>query len=459
MEILTQKLSNAQNLCTSLDKLEDSFRKLEDSEKRDLPKFKGKFDEESLNKYLENLARAVRNPIRFRRKRALIELGIPGIENVKEEIFDDDNIEDTIQVLKELQAYKRLFKIVSSKISSWIIQNSIADINSQLRDIKDNIDRLKKIEEIRSEYVKDYVLQKYIDEELDIYQIDEFKRKSLKIEEVLNLLIKESEIPLIDDVYELIKEVEEFGRKFKEQCSSLSEAKAKLKKTKEDLKQQYEKIKAEINFWQKLCPEIYVPESKNIDTLESKLKELRDESREKHKSFNDLEQLYNQGLHDKIENLKYIVCKLDKVISYLPDIKIKSKEDIDIVEKICDQVSWLEEIEYPQIKELFEGLTFEDSENFLNKVKRIEKEHERLKRDLSTYQRILGIEEEQIDKYPLLKQKVDECKKELGNKIGKGFESLMGFLKEETENIEADEETLKNFIKAVKPFLKEALEI
>lgn len=459
MEILTAKLNKAEELCNSLNEIKNDFQKLEDNERINLPKFKGTFNEKLLSKYLEELTQAVKNPIRFRRKRALFELGVSGIENVKDDVFDDDNIDETIQILKELREYKRLFKILSSKISSWIIQNSITWMNSQLKDIRDNIEKLKKVEEIRSEDVKDYILQKYINKELNVHQIDEFKEKILKIEEVLNLLIKESEISLINAVYELINEIEEFGEKFEKQYSGLSDAKEGLEKINEDLKQRYEKIKDEINFWRKLCPEVYVQEGKNMDILMNKLKELKDKCKEKHNSFNVLVQLYSQGLHNKIENLEDFAHKLDKTISYLPDIRIKSKEDIDIVRKMYTQLSWLEEIEYPQIEELFEGLLFENVKDFLDKVEEIKKEHERLKRDLATYQRILGIKEEQIDNYLSLKQKIDEYKKDLQNKIGRGFESLIAFLKEEKEDIEIDIETLRNFIKTIKPLLKEVLKL
>lgn len=458
IEILTTKLSDVQRLYTNLCELESSFRKLEDSEKRDLPKFRGNFDEKSLSKYLEELAQAVKNPIRFRRKRALIDLGISGVENLKDEVFDDDSIEETIQILKELRAYERLFKIVSSKISSWIIQSSISGVNSQLKDIRDNIERLKKIEGIRSEDVKDHILQKYINRELSVYQIDEFKDNVLKVEKMLNLLIKESEIPLVSVIHELIKEIEDLGGKIEEKYSCLNDAKDGLEKVKENLKQQYEKIRDEINFWQKISPDVYVPESRNIETLKSKLEELKDKCRKKYDSFNVLEQLYSQKLHNQIENLKDFAPHLDKVISYLPDIEIKSGADISIVRKLYDQISWLERIEYPKIKELFEGLAFVDAK-FFDKVEEIKKEYERLKRDLSAYQRILRVREEQIDNYPSLKQKIDEYKKELQNEIGEGFEPLIGFLKGDKEDVEADEETLRNFIRVIKPILSEVLKL
>lgn len=458
-ETLTAKLSRAQELCKNFIEIESRFKKLEDSEKQSLPKFKGRFDEKSLSEYLEGLQQAVRNPIRFRRKRALAELGVSGIENVKDDVFDDDNVDETIRILKEIQTYERLFKIISSKISSWIIQNSITWVNSQLKDIRNNIEMLRKLEEIKSEDVKDYILQKYINRELYIYQIDEFKEKILKIENVLNLSIKESEIQLINSAHELINEIEEFGGKFeREQYSNLRDAKKGLEKIKKDLIQRYEKIRDEIDFWLKLSPE-YVPESKNINILTNKLKELKRKCKERYKSFAVLEQLYNQELHNRVENLGEFALNLDEIISYFPDIRIKSENDIDTVKKIHNRLSWLKEIKYPQIEELFKGLTFENAEKFFDKVEEIKEEYDRLKEDLSTYQRILGKEEEQIKDFPSLKQKVEEYKTDLQKRIGIGFESLIRFLKGETEDIDANAETLRNFIKTVKPLLKEVLRV
>lgn len=458
IDTLTAKLSRAQELCKNLIEIESRFKKLEDSEKQSLPKFKERFDEKSLSKYLEELIQAVKNPIRFRRKRALAELGVPGIENVKDDVFDDDNVDETIQILKEIQAYERLFKIVSSKISSWIIQNSITWMNSQLKGVRDNIERLRKVEEIKSEDVKDYILQKYVNKELSVHQIEEFKEKVLKIENVLNLSIKESEIQLINSVYELINEIEEFGGKFeREQYSNLRDAKEGLEKIKEDLKQWYEKIRDEISFWQRLCPE-YVPESKNINILTNKLEELKRKCKERYRSFAVLKQLYNQKLYDRVENLEEFALNLDEIISYFPDIRIKSENDIDTVKEIHNQLSWLKEIKYPQIEELFKGLTFENIKNFFDKVGEIKEEYDRLKEDLSTYQRILG-KEEQINDFPSLKQKVEEYKTDLQKRIGIGFESLIRFLKGETEDIDADTETLINFIKTVKPLFKEVLRV
>ena len=459
MEILTTKLSKVNELYTNMIKIEKDLEKLDEEERKSLPKFKGKLDEKSLNRYFEELAQSVKNPIRFKRKRTLLELGIASIENVKDEVFDDDNIEKTIQLLREFKLYDRLFKILSPEIPSLLLQDSISNVNSQLEDIKNNIESLKKIEDIRSEDVKDYALRKYINRELNIYQINEINKKVREIEEMLDLSIKKEEISLIDEVYKLINDVKDYGKEFEEQCSNLNDAKDYIEKFISELRQKYELVKDEINFWRELCPEVYVPETKNISTLINKLKELKERSKKEHVSFDILEQIYNQKLRETVENLKEFAHQLDVVSSHLSNLKIVNKDDLDTVKEVYTQLSWLKEIEYPNAGQLFEGLAFENVKEFLQTVIQIRKEYEGLKEDLKVYQRILEIEEEQIDRYPLLKQKIDEYKNELQNRIGEGFESLIKFLRGETEDIEVDEETLKNFIKTVKPFLKEALKI
>jgi hypothetical protein len=459
IEILTTKLGNADKLYSSLTEIEKDIQKLDAEGRKSLPKFRGGLDEKSLSRYLEEATQAVKNPIRFKRKTALIELGIASIENVKDEVFDDDNIEKTIQILGELKSYERLFRVLSQKISSSLVQHTISNVNVQLENTKKNIESLKKIEEIRSEGVKDYCLRKYINGELEIYQIDEIKGKVAEIEETLNLSIKEKEISLIDEVYKLIIGVKEYGKKFEKHCLDLNNAKESLEKFEGELKQEYEQVKLKILFWQKSYPEVYVQETKNIDILTNKLRELEEKCKKKYKSFNILKQIYDKKLYEDIDNLIEFASKLDKVISYLPNLEVTNKEDLDTVKEIYNQISWLEEIEYPNVKELFREATVENVKELLKTVTQIREEYECLKENLKVYQRILGVQEEQIDKYPLLKQKIEKYRYELQNKIGEGFESLIRFLKEETENIEVDEETLKNFIKTVKPFLKEALGI
>jgi len=459
MEILTTKLTKASELYADLTKIENELKKLNDEERRSLPKLRGKFDEKTLNKYFEELIRAVRNPIRFKRKRALMELGIIAIENVKDEVFDDDELEKTIQILGELKSYERLFRMLSPKIPSLLVQNSISSVNLQLEGMRKYIDSLRKIEEIRSEDIKNQFLQKYINRELNIYQINEIKEKVVEIEKTLNLLIKKEEISLLDEVYKLINDIREYGKELKKKYSDLNDARESLEKYIKELEQRYEQIKNEINFWQKLYPDVYVPKTKNIDTLVIKLNELKERCKKEYNSFSILEQIYNKKLYEAIENLKEFANKLDKVNSYFPNLEITNKKDLEIVEELYNQLSWLEEIKYPNIRELFNGLTFENARDILRIVTQIREEYKRLKEDLKAYQRILGVKEERIDEYPLLKRKIDEYRDELQNKVGKGFESLIRFLKGEAENLEADEETLRNFIKTVKPFLKEVLGI
>jgi hypothetical protein len=460
IEILPPKIEKVNEFIRNLEELiGKKFKELKDDERKSLPKFSMRFDEKSLSEYFGELTKSVKNPIRFRRKRAIEELGICGIENVKEEIFDDDTIEETIQILQSLKSYERLFRILSTKIPTLIVQSSISNANSKLKDFRINIENLRKIEEIGSESVKDYCLRKYINDEFTIYKIDEIKEKVMMIEKTLNLEIRQEEIPLIDDVYTFINSVRAYEKKFEERCLGLNDAKEKLKSYKERLEQTYEQIKSEVDFWRKLCPEIYIPETKNIDTLENNLNELKEKCKEKYKSFAVLEQIYNLKLSGGIEKLGEFAYKLEKTISYFSNLKIKHKDDLNTIERLFESVDWLEEKQYSNIKELCENFTFDNIEKFFKNFDQIKKEHEHLKEDLKAYQHILGFEDEQIDAYPLLRQKIDECKDKLQRMIGVGFESLIRFLKGEMEDIEADDQTLRNFIKTVRPILKETLKI
>lgn len=460
IEMLTTKKNKAEELYKSLGELlEGKYKELEDEKRKYLPKFGEKLDEKGINEYLERLTKAVKNPIRSRRKRSLIELGVIGIENVKDEIFDDDSIEETIQILKELRSYERLFKILSREVSSAIVQEDISNINSWLVDIRNNIENLKKVEEVKSRSVKEYCLRNYIKKELDVYGIYEIKEKVIKIEDTLNLHIKQEEISLINEIDTFIGDIKEFGEEFKGQCKDLNDARGKVKSFKNGLEEEFKQIKKEIDFWHQLFPDAYVPEIKNISSLRDKLGELKEKCKRRYNSFTLLEQIYKQNLEEEIENPREFASKIENVISYFPNLEIKNEEDFNTIEKVYNSIEWLKEIKYQNIEELCKELTFENIEEFFRKVNQIKEDYKRLKEDLKAYERILGVGEEQSDAYPLLKQKIDEYRDKLRGDIGEGFESLLSFLKGKTENIKVDKQTLKNFIKTVRPILKEALKI
>ncbi len=465
LETLTMKLSKASDLCANLEKIENEFKKLDEEERKALPKFRGKLDEESLNKYLKKLTQAVKNPIRFKRKKELRKLGITGIDNVRDEVFDNDDIEETIKIMVELKSYERLFKVLSHKFTSLLIKSSINSLNKQLEGIRSDIESLKKIEEIKSEDVKDYILRKYINEyneEFRIYQINEIIKKVIEVERALNLQIKQDEISLIDDVYKLINDVRVYGRNLSMECVDLHCARSILKNLKYDLEQEYKQTKKEINFWRELCLEVYVQETKDINILIEKLDELKKKCKEDFASFIILKQIYSQNLSEEIEEaetLKEFANKLNKVISYITNIEIKNRKDLQTVREVSDSIEWLEKIEYPDVKELFEGFMLENISIFFEKMSKIKEEYEHLKEYSKLYQRILRVKKEQIDAYPLLRQGIDEYRNDLQKKIGAESDSIIRFLRGETENIEADEQTLKSFIEVAKPFLKEVLEI
>jgi len=291
------------------------------------------------------------------------------------------------------------------------------------------------------------------------WNLHEIKKKAIKIEDTLNLHIKQEEISLIDEIDTFIGDIKEFGEEFKGQCKDLNDARGKVKSFKNGLEEKLKQIKKEIDFWHQLFPDAYVPEIKNISSLRDTLGELKEKCKRRYNSFTLLERIYKQNLEEEIENPREFASKIENVISYFPNLEIKNKEDFNTIEKVYNSIEWLKEIKYQNIEKLCKELTFENIEEFFRKINQIKEDYKRLKEDLKAYELILGVGEEQSDAYLLLKRKIDEYRDKLRGDIGEGFESLLSFLKGKTENIKVDEQTLKNFIKAVRPILKEALKI
>lgn len=456
-DVLISKKDAAEKLSSKLDEVLKDVEKLENSQRESLPKFKGQFEEAKINSYLDELCKAAKCPIRFRRRQALSELKI-GVERVREEVFDDDSVEETINMLTELSEQARLYGTVSKRVSSLLFQESFSSINRRLSTIKKELPILKQnFEGIEGEDIKGYLIEQYVTESIDILGIQDISSKIIKIEDALNLTPNKDEFPLVEEVCNLLEDIGTFGEKFGETCENLTQANERLKKFGEQLGEELKQIKNEINYWRQL-EEIYIPETKDINQLKGKLREIESRCKESFKSFQCLEQIYSNNLHEDIA-LKELAAKLEAIFPYFEDLNLNSKEDIKRVEEVYDCKAKLDEIKYENIEELLKDISFAEIESFVEKTRQIREEYKTLKKDCDVYQRILEIDEELPVAYPELKIKVEKYKEELITRIGKDFETLIKFLRDETSVLNVDKRTLENFIKQSKPFIREGLKL
>lgn len=302
------------------------------------------------------------------------------------------------------------------------------------------------------------MVEQYIDERIDIQKIQGISSKIAGIENALNLTFNRDEFSLIEEVYSLLEHVQKLGRELSEPCRDLTGAKDGLMSLIQQIEGEYKQIKNEIDYWHQLLPEIYIPEIKDTSQLKEKLREIKNKCKGKYKSFHYLEQLYGNNLYGVVP-LKEFVVKLETIFPYFEDLDLDSRGDIEKVEKVYDCIMKLKEIWRENIDELVKNVNFAKIDRFVERTTQIEEEYRNLRKDCEVYESILEIDEEMPTTYPELKSRIEKYKSKSISRLGKDFESLIRFLRDETPELNVDKQTLENFIKHIKPLIKEVLRL
>jgi hypothetical protein len=457
-DVLTLKISRVQTFNDELTSIQHSIEKLDDRDREALPIFRGKFSESEVTAYLEELRAAAKNPLRSKRKKALTELGI-SIGRINDDLFDNDNIDQTINLLNELVKEEFLFTAITKKCPSWIVKESFASVNAQLRDIKAHASALKEsTQKIKSKDLRDYLIEQYVDGNTDILSLQSISAEIVKLENALGITVNkdEFELQLVDEVHKLLGEVEDFGKPFTP-CRNLVEAKENLEKQLKALRKEFDDYKSELDYWSQLY-EVYVPKGMDINLLRQKLEEAKNECETRYKSIHCLEQVYQNSLYSGVE-LKDFANKLETIFGYVKDITLGSINNIKEVERIYEHLMKLEKIGYKDIEGIFQEISFANAEDFVKRVNKLSAEYESLKKEWEMYQRLLESIEPMPADYPGLKVEVEKYKNEAIISLGKDFENIVRFLRDETLELNVDKLTLENFIKCIKPQIKEVLKL
>jgi len=233
------------------------------------------------------------------------------------------------------------------------------------------------------------------------------------------------------------------------------ELKDELDNLKIELENECKEIKEEINFWkQVLYNKEEYSSKKNLNMLHNKLKLLKDEAKSE---FGEnvhaiLENIYMNEF--SIPNIHEFAKELKTIAKYFDNITIENRDDLNKIEKVHEAIEFLERINYKIQKK-----DFKEADEFLGEYNNIKSEYENMKKDIQYCQKILNKENETTYDYYELKQKLESYKKELQEKMGNDFEEIIKFLKGNTNDFEANKETLKNFIIYIKPHIKEVLDV
>jgi len=476
ISILDIKISEIKELTNKLRKIKKKIAQLEDKEKAYLPTFdfkKQRFTRANLEDYLRKLDEAVKKPIRFRRKEKLRGLGVRNVDKLSNEIFDEDEMERTIELLDELKnAYDRLFNIISRRIVGWITEKGVDGVNSWLQEkIISYASELKILEDLRSDDIKDYLLELYL-EQGELSNLKELYGEVKRVESIFaNITIERNDIKIVKEINELLSDIEDFGVGsdediFREHIRSetLNGIRDDLKKLKAYLEERRDEFEREIDYWCNLVGR-YKPETNNIKQLKQFLDEIKKECKEKHLSYYILEKIYRKGIYSNIDDINDFSKKADLIVEKLGNLQIRDidMDTIKLIEDAYYYLKFLEDIKYPYEELIKDSINTSREmktilKYFIEKTKEIEAEYNLLKRRLKVYQKILG-EKTDASKYLELKNIVDEYRKRITEVLGKDFENIIRFLLDEEKELRADLNSLSKFLIKIKPLLKEVLGI
>lgn len=431
--------------------------KLKDDERKSLPKFNGEFQQDKLEAYLQYLDKASKDPIRFQRKNSLSKLKI-NVDKIKEELLDDNQIDEIVNILTELSKQNGTYPIIAEKISVSILQQSFADVCNWLKIVQKELTQVvTQLSQLKSEDTREFLFRGYIGGNNGFAETYKYCVSVSKLEGALNLKVTKEDLILVDEVNKLLEKFGAFNKQRNESYNSLKQAKEILTKDIEQLERQYQAIIKEIGYW-KLIYDVFLPDTKDINLLTEKVSEIKGKCAENYKSFKLLEQVFTKGLYDNID-LKVLSNQVETVNNYIKDIEIGSAGDIEKIQKVYACKSQLENIGYPETTSLLQAYDYMHVEDLFSKSGVILDEYNKLIKECQLFCKILEQKDEIPGNYLQLKDKADNLKSELINDIGKDFEVLIEFLKSDAEDVNIDKKTLENFIKRMRPLIREAIRL
>jgi hypothetical protein len=456
-DILVTKKDLVNEYNQELDNILLVTAKLMDDQRENLPKFGSEFEEEKLKSYIENLDKASKDPIRFKRKEILSKLKI-GVQKMNEEFFDDDHLDEIIVVLTNLSTIGEWYDIIANNVSASILQETFIKILTHLTRIQTETTMITStLDQLKVGETKRCLFREYIAETRDMDGIQDACSKIVKIENDLGLEVIKDELNLVDDVFGLLGVLEPYGKPFTESLTDLKHTKERIEKTIEQFNNKYRSTIKEIEYW-KLLNDIYIPGTRNLKVLEEKLDEIRTACKASYKSFSLIEQIYTNDLQQGI-NIKEIAAQIETIYHYVNHITIGNVKDIETINKWFEYKGKLENIGYPNIETILSTYEYSKIEDFFSRTLAIMEKYENLQKEYQLYCKIL---EKQIVipvNYTELLKSVDECKNALIKEIGKDFEVLIEYIKSEAEDINVNQKTLEKFIKRTRPLIREVLRL
>lgn len=165
-EVLLKKIWTAEQLLSQTTVLAAKAKELPEEARKSIPVFSGTWSEDGVRKHLETSAIAVRDPLRYKNRKLLEDIGIQ-TKGLQDELFDDSmSIQGVVQQFTEL-------KKSNDVVASMLIEEGI--LLGWLREDSGKVQgKLKEITGTRT------ALQRILDSGIDKNMMSELLRRSIE---------------------------------------------------------------------------------------------------------------------------------------------------------------------------------------------------------------------------------------------------------------------------------------
>lgn len=322
-DVIQRKIWTVEEFLSQLGEIKENAETLYPKEKEGIPGFLDDWSEEGVRKYLKEIEKAVKDPIRYKNKRRLEEIGVK-IERIPEDIF-----EDTLGIDEILKLFEKI-KNINENINEILITEVL--LVSWLKEGTDSTkEKLEEIVNAKPAFKR--VLESGVSEKL---KSELLKRSIVDVNFLSKAENVVSKFTYLRD-YEIVLEYESDFEKF---CENLDETWSKIQQIQEDYGISKEAIKksikdkmlVEANELLKKMDEEYAGKKRKLleewHMYTSTLKSLGEEVLEPPESLRELEKAI-EGLRTKC--LEYLGESGLKLLKFFKGEE-KFPEDVGIEE-------------------------------------------------------------------------------------------------------------------------------
>lgn len=186
INVIQRKIWTVEAILPQANELASKANRLHKEARKSIPLFTGDWSEDNINKHLERLRAAIRDPLRYKNRRLLEDIGIQ-TEDIPGEIFDDSlGVEDIAKLFSEIREFSGIVIdiLVKKRILSGWLKEGIDKTKEKLRNILGTRTAFQRIiQSTINENFRDELLQRSVENREFIASAEDIISKGKFIDE------------------------------------------------------------------------------------------------------------------------------------------------------------------------------------------------------------------------------------------------------------------------------------